>query len=133
MNCPICNKEMITNETPGMLTCQRTLVKDEELGAEIESVHAIYFLNQDGHPILKTIEALPYVIQIHDDPKFHQTRISKLVKGYSPKAGQTAGLVTYGNERILCEDIILVPKAIDLQWDDPAAIKERVSMYILFS
>jgi len=123
---------MLETETAGMMTCERTTIKVPAIDMEVESVHAIYFLNKEGQAIIKTIEALPYIFQIHDDPKsIRQTRISKLIKGY--KYGDNVSMITFGEQRINCEQLIVVPSVVNIQWDNPEAVKERVQMYMLFS
>ncbi len=131
--CPVCNSEMKEMETPGLIACDKVMVKIPELDREVQSVHATYYLNTDKYPIIKIIEILPYIFHIHDDPKsIRQTRISKVVKP-DYRVDRRVSVVKFGGERVHCEQLIIVPGVVNLQWDNFELVKERVKMYTLFS
>ncbi len=131
--CPVCDSEMKEMETPNLIACDKVMVKIPELNLEVESTHATYYLNQDNSAVIKIIEILPYIFHIHDDPKsIRQTRISKIVKT-DYRSDRRVSVVKFGGQRLHCEQLIIVPGVVNIQWNNFDLVKERVKMYTLFS
>lgn len=123
--CPVCQKNMLNTDNPKIVQCERRKVYLEELGAEIDSIHATIYFNEDGKQIIKVIEVGPYSFEIHDDDTIKRTRVTKLMlygKGKKRRGGGTF-------ER---QTLLVVPSIISAPWHDQKMVMDKMKLYSWF-
>jgi hypothetical protein len=127
--CPICKKIMKTVDSPGVLMCgTKKKIFVPELDAEIDTMHAMYYVNPDGAIPLRVIEVPPYAFEIHDSETLKRTRIIKVVDPNAKIVNKKKSNRTFKRETL-----IVVPGALNCQWDDAQLVFDKIKMLMLFS
>lgn len=131
IKCPVCKREMDGLETDGLFACAKSIEKldSKEL---ISTRHALCFVKK-GKVVYQTIELIPYIFHVHDEDDIKQTRISKVLKAYPKNDNQHVTWQTFGNKRHLVQELIVLPKPLNVDWSDKDAVVSRLKMYMLFS
>lgn len=133
-NCPICHRTLQTTETASMFMCQRRKVYVPKLDAELDTIHCMVYLNDEGKVILKVIEVAPYAFEIHDDSAIKQTRILEVIDPNQKRGAPPVKKTRYKPARTFeRETLIVIPSVVNCQWDDAQQVFDRVKMYMLFS
>lgn len=138
VKCPICKKQMFSPNKNNNYVCETREEFVPELKATIEYSHASAYLDDKGHIAIKRLDIMPYSFEIIEQGDVKQTRIMKITNPIYNKQSKD-GLyerkprIQYGEQTMQIETLIVVPNAINVQWDDKTAVLERVKMFMLFS
>jgi hypothetical protein len=131
VKCPVCSKSMFQTNTNKLLMCPRKRTRVPELKSVIDMSHAMVLVDDSGNIIMKTLDILPYSFEIHDGPNLKQTRICKMKNDFTYEDNVTS--MNIGDKYFEREEVIVVPKALDLEWGNKKKVLERIKMYMLFS
>lgn len=109
-----------------------------ELKAKVEYNHASVYVDDEGQQVIKRIDVLPYSFEIIEQEDVKQTRIMKVTNpAFKVRSKDSVyeriPSIKYGDLRLEIKTIIVVPNAINVQWDDKTAVLDRVKMFMLFS
>ena len=87
--CPICKRILQPAGNVNTLVCGQRKVYVEELNTHIDTIHAMYCVNEDGTIPLKVIEVPPYAFEIQQIPErgFFQTRLQKVISPAKTRRG----------------------------------------------
>lgn len=138
IKCPVCKKQMFSPHKNNNFVCETKEEFIPELKVKVEYNHASVYMDDTGQAAIKRIDVLPYSFEIIDQGDVKQTRIMKITnpafrKRTKDGTYERVPSIRYGDLTLEIKTLIVVPNAINVQWDDKNAVLERVKMFMLFS
>lgn len=123
--CPVCKQLLKPTDNPNTLICNQRKVFVKELNTHIDTIHAMYCLNEDGSIPLRVIEIPPYAFEIHSQPEkgLYKTILQRVVGSRERR----------GHKVLQRETLLTLPGIVSCPWHDQKAVFDKIKMLMLFS